>query len=66
MFTRTTVALVLLLSPPAARAQIPDRYSARIVSFPDGVTGRPDIAIWGFCFLPELPKFPVLGSNIPN
>ena len=43
MFTRATAALILLLSPLAAKAQSPDRYPAHAVSFPGGVTGTPDI-----------------------
>jgi acetyl esterase/lipase len=43
MFTRATAALVFLLSPLTARAQVPDRYPAHPVSFPGGVTGTPDI-----------------------
>jgi acetyl esterase/lipase len=43
MFTRATVALVLLLLPLAARAQPSDRYPAHTVSFPGGVTGLPNV-----------------------
>jgi len=43
VFIRAATVLVLFLLPLAAGAQPSDSYPARTVSFPGGVTGRPDI-----------------------